>query len=128
MPSACPRFYTLMKMGTFGHIPELKICTQCSNQIPKFTPSHNYRNDTQISKPNNTHCSCIYDACKNVYTRTYGYAGLMVARYKAITFIPKYQLIGLLHLIACAKKCCVMQKKNKGIRNSSIKDVLFNFS
>ena len=111
MPSACPRFYTLMKMGTFGHIPELKICTQCSNRIPKFTPSHNYRKDTQISKPNNTHCSCIYDACKNVYTRTHGYAGLMVARYKAITFIPKYQLIGLLHLIACAKKCCVMQKK-----------------
>jgi len=27
--SACPRFYTLMKMGTFGHIPEFKVFTVC---------------------------------------------------------------------------------------------------
>ena len=34
--SACPRFYTLMKMGTFGHIPEFKVFTECPIRNQSF--------------------------------------------------------------------------------------------
>ena len=69
--SACPRFYTLMKMGTFGHIPEFKVFTEC----PIRNTSKHLLVTTivpiRIYKFSNTHCSYICDACKSVYIYMY---------------------------------------------------------